>query len=189
MIIRESLRFERSGDPKTSMDIGRYRSSEMFKKIKEFIETNQKRIIGLKIPDFNPNNINQYALDHLLVECARLGNMEYVKYLLSKGANLYCFDHYILIRTADENQYEMAKFLIEMGLNPKKHDSYALYVAKENGNLEMVKLLLQNGARATSKNSSNLYRLHLTNDHKEKDQKAVIDYIKKYMKEVYNKEY
>jgi len=80
------------------------------------------------------------------------GQLELVKYLLEQGADLHVWKDWALRKAAENGHLEVVKYLLEQGANLHAEDDRALQLAAANGQLEVVKCLLEQGANLHAQN-------------------------------------
>ena len=73
-------------------------------------------------------------------------DVETVKLLLDRGADIHACEDYALRRASDKGHTETVKLLLDRGADIHACEDYALRWASDNGHIETVKLLLDNGA-------------------------------------------
>lgn len=84
----------------------------------------------------------------LLIDMAKTGNTEAVKYALDHGADVHAYDNYALRYASSYGHTETVKLLLNHGANVNAYDNCALKWASQNDQTETVKLLLDHGADA-----------------------------------------
>lgn len=90
------------------------------------------------------------GLSHLPHECAaEEGHLEIVKYLVSKGCDIFSDNFYALQSAAYEGHLDVVKYLVSIGGDVTVANSYPIRWASGNGHLEVVKYLLSVGADLT----------------------------------------
>ena len=114
-----------------------YANSEYTQLLEECIKTNDikkiEKVLG------KPKNVYNG-----LYASIELGNIDYVKYFIEKGANQTEQPMNYAIK---KDELEIVKFLVEKGANPTNHINYAI---KQN-KYEIVKYLMDKGARFLNK--------------------------------------
>ena len=85
-------------------------------------------------------------LNQKLIEAAKSGNLEVVKYLVENGADIHAEKDYALRLAAYNGHLDVVKYLVEKGVNIHADGDYSLKLATVNGNLEVVKYLVEKGA-------------------------------------------
>ena len=85
-------------------------------------------------------------IDHALISACANGNLEFVKYLVSHGANIHAQNDRILISVCENGHLEVVKYLIDLGVNINARYDFAVRMASYNGHLEVVKYLVISGA-------------------------------------------
>ena len=84
---------------------------------------------------------------------AKNGDIDTVKYYVSRGIlNIHFNDEIVLRRAAENGHFEIVKYLISNGADIHIHDDHPLRYAVLKGNLEMVKYLISHGANIHSYN-------------------------------------
>ena len=84
--------------------------------------------------------------DEALKSSAAKGHLNVVKYLLERGADIHAQDDKALIESAAKGHLDIVKYLIESGAHIHAQDDYALKLSAYNGHLEVVKYLVERGA-------------------------------------------
>lgn len=108
----------------------------------------------MKCVEFLASHANQESLNLALISLVTEGNLELVKFFLSKGADIHSHDLDItgtpLFWASYAEHLTVAKYLLEKGanINYGRNDTQAtpLYVAASHGTLEIVQFLIENGA-------------------------------------------
>lgn len=118
----------------------------------EFIEYSDPiKDIGIGVEQQVKNfmkSINQeYNLDSALVECARFGKLEFVKYLLNAGADVHAYNDYALSYAAFNGHTKVVKVLLNAGANVRARNNLALYWANTNGHDDIVKIIINHIAK------------------------------------------
>lgn len=72
-----------------------------------------KYLVEIERADIHAND------DYPLRWSAYIGDLETVKYLVSKGANIHAKNNYALVRATEKNHHDVVKFLIENGAIPE----------------------------------------------------------------------
>ena len=85
---------------------------------------------------------NNYAL----ILAAKNGNLEKVRYLVKKGADINAENNESLRWSAINGHLEVVKYLIKKGADINAENNYALKWSSYYGHLEVVKYLLKKGA-------------------------------------------
>jgi ankyrin repeat protein len=85
-------------------------------------------------------------LDHQFVNASHQGNLELVKELLAKGANINAKDDQALIYASSNDHLDVVEYLISKGANIHANDDEALGLASFKGYLNVVKYLISKGA-------------------------------------------
>ena len=76
----------------------------------------------------------------------RYGHLNVVKYLIDQGANIHSGDDYALRDAAYYGHLDVVKYLVEKGADIHVEDDYAFRIAAKNGHLDMVKYMIERGA-------------------------------------------
>jgi ankyrin repeat protein len=134
--VRESLleKFVEDSDPVSDMGIG----------IRADISKWMKSIGEKNIED------DDWALD----VCADQGKLEWVKFLIDKGANIHNGEDAALRWASRNGHLEIVKELLKAGADVNINNSYPLYWASRKGHLDVVKELLSAGADVHAKSKS-----------------------------------
>ena len=104
--------------------------------------------------------------DGYLIQATKDGNLNKVKSLISKGANMNAtkWGWNALIWASYEGHFKIAKYLISKGADVNVKDDFfgntALMNASLNGHFELVKFLVSKGANVNAKNKSGLTALN-----------------------------
>ena len=108
-----------------------------------------KRFLAYGVPINSTLSNEKYSLIHF---ASQFGQMEIVKYLIKKGANINAKNLQgttPLHKAVFYKRNETAKYLIDQGAKINDQDSYkqtALHIAVEVEDLAMIKYLLDQGA-------------------------------------------
>lgn len=129
------------------------RDDELQDKFSEYVENNNLdgliEIYSRGGVDINYKNDNRSTYLHIASDN---GNLDIVKFLISKGCNMYEVDNNgitALDTAVIYNNLNIVEFFISLGIpveDSEEHSESALHMACAQGNLEMIKLLLKNGA-------------------------------------------
>ncbi len=92
------------------------------------------------------NKLDKDILNKMLMEMAKEGNMNGIKYFEIRDADIHADDDLALINAAVNGYLEVVKYLVEHGANIHGHVDWALRWASRNGYLEVVKYLIEHGA-------------------------------------------
>jgi len=84
--------------------------------------------------------------DNALKQAASRGHLEVVKYLVEKGANIHADNNDSLRWAASNGHLEVVKYLVEQGADIHAENEKALRWAVRNGHLEVIKYLIEAGA-------------------------------------------
>lgn len=120
-------------------------------------------------PDTLPSTINYLDDDQkneLLKHFCNVGDLKYVKYLVSKDANIHIDYEYPLCGAVINNHLDIVKYLVSKGANVNISNEYPLCLAVINGYLEIVKYLVSKGANIHMGNEFSL-RQAIENEHLE----------------------
>jgi ankyrin repeat protein len=104
-------------------------------------------------------------MNNELHRCAESGNLERVKQLVERGANIDATDsrgRTALFRARREGHFEIVVYLVEHGANVAHTDSdgmTTLHDACINGNLSLVKYLLDHGSKITERDHEGMTAL------------------------------
>ena len=109
-----------------------------------------------------------------LIKASSDGNLDLVKLLLERGANVNSqnnifYGQTALIRASENGHTEIVKLLSTNGADVNIQDIYgqtALILSSLRGHLEVIKLLLEKGADPFDKNNKNKYPLDLCENEK-----------------------
>lgn len=97
----------------------------------------------MRIKDFN----------YWLKEACRNGNLDVVKYLISRGADIH-HSKDLACRIASQNgKLDIVKYLISIGSNIHAKDDYAFRKACQFNHMPVVKFLVENGANIHANNN------------------------------------
>ena len=77
---------------------------------------------------------------------AEKGDIDMVKFLVEKGADINANDGLALFLAANIGNYDMVKYLVEKGADIHACNDSALCCAAENGSLDVLKFLVEKGA-------------------------------------------
>lgn len=108
-------------------------------------------------------DVNAYMFDAPLVSVARTGNLEAVKYLLERRADLYSTGdsgNNILCAAASGKNVELVRFLLDLGYpvnmkneNIERSGTALLFAAYTENSRDILELLLARGAKMTAKDN------------------------------------
>jgi ankyrin repeat protein len=76
-----------------------------------------------------------------LVECARHGKLDWVKFLIATGANVNAFDNWALQCACLSGYLQIVKELLKAGANPGAQNFLALQYARKKNHTEIIKVL------------------------------------------------
>ncbi len=85
-------------------------------------------------------------LQEQLIDAVDVGNLETVKRLVDRGADIHAGDNSALRWAAGQGHLDIVEFLVGKGANIPAQDEHALRWAANNGHLEVVKYLVEQGA-------------------------------------------
>jgi ankyrin repeat protein len=110
------------------------------------INHSQKQLIKLTndkilIKHFRIVENIKIEIDSLLIEYSRIGQINAVKYLLNKGADIHSLDQLAFRISAEKGYIDLVRLFIEKGIN--YNDATALVWSAYNGHFEVVKFLLE----------------------------------------------
>jgi ankyrin repeat protein len=91
--------------------------------------------------------------DYALRYSSQYGHIEVVKFLVEKGSDIHMCDDYALRYSSQYGHIEVVKFLIGKGANIHASDDYAFKLSSRVGNIEIVKFLFENGANIHAGNN------------------------------------
>jgi ankyrin repeat protein len=81
--------------------------------------------------------------DEAMHFASMMGNLELVKYIVSKGTKV---NDYTLHVASQYGHLELVKYFVSKGVNIESQDNKSLRLASTHGNLEVVKYLVSKGA-------------------------------------------
>ena len=90
--------------------------------------------------------LNIYKGGELLYTAAGEGELEIIKYLVSKGLDIHYENNYAFQEASEKGHLEIVKYLLEHGADIHADDDYALIFASVCGHLEVVKYLVEHRA-------------------------------------------
>lgn len=128
---------------KLNKDFGIYKKLSIPKKYKLEKGLDYKsyyKYITNRLNDFKDN------FDNLLIDSSKKGDLNIVKIVLNKGANINAKDNQALIWASYNGQTEIVKYLVESGANIHAQEDYALELASHTGRIKTVKYLVEAGA-------------------------------------------
>lgn len=117
----------------------------MIQELRDLIEKSKTEEILKKISE-------GIDIDDLLPIACNLKNLEMVKFLVSKGANvkaynkLYNLNQFPLIIACENGDLDIVKYLVEQGCNIHENNEFALKIACEADQFEVIKYLIEKGA-------------------------------------------
>lgn len=161
MIVKETISFERGKEPKDTLDLG------IKQELRDFFKGHP--IMKIDINELNP--------DSLMAQCARFGELQFVKYCCEKLGADPKWDNCWGFRWAAENgHFDVVKYLVEnydIDINASR--GWALRFAADRGHKELVQYLLDHGAKPNINNGQAL---------KWASTQEIRDLIKKYNKDI-----
>ena len=90
--------------------------------------------------------MNQEELNQKLIEHAKEGKLDLVKFLVEKGTDIHVQDVYSLKYASCFGYLELVQYLVEQGADIHTENNCALRWATENNHLDVVKYLVEKGA-------------------------------------------
>jgi len=100
----------------------------------------------------NPGEPKKWKTHRIILGKRRKIDLEVIKELIEKGANIHADDDHALRWASSEGHFGVVKFLIEKGSNVHADNDYALIWASYNGHLGVVKFLIEKGANVHADN-------------------------------------
>ena len=94
--------------------------------------------------------------NNLLIESARRGDLERVKSLVERGADIHAKHDAALVTSARNGHFDIVKYLVESGADIHALDDAALRKSAAKGHLEIVKYLIERGADIHAQNEQAL---------------------------------
>ena len=110
--------------------------------------------------------MNQEKLNKELIEYAKNGNLNFIKSLIEKGADIHTNNNESLRVAVNNNHLEVVKYLVAKGADIHFENNWILRIASERGHLGVVKYLVEKGADIHTNNDEFL-RLAAKNNHLE----------------------
>ncbi len=147
------------------------------------ITTNDKYKILIRACIYNKLNIVQllfetdnldihYHDDAPLRVASENGNLDIVKYLVQKGANVHAKNDDALSWALENKKYDVVLFLVKNGANVNLHDDEALNIfINAEKTLNDIKFLVEHGADVTARNNSFLLTAYRRN------RQDLVDYL------------
>jgi len=90
---------------------------------------------------------NEWRANKIILGKKRnLSDLDTIKYLISKGANINSFGGQILEWASAMNHFDIVQYLVRNGADIHAFDDHALIMACEYGNLKVVEFLISKGA-------------------------------------------
>jgi len=80
-------------------------------------------------------------LDWLLIDASKMGNLEWVKSLIDRGADVQGGSNYPLRNASEFGHLKVVKYLVSKGAYIHAFDDELLYWSAHNGHTEVVKFL------------------------------------------------
>ena len=109
------------------------------------IPCNSSQLGHLEIVRHLIEKVGGYNINDSLRWASLRGQLEVVKYLVSKGADIHVFDEISLRWASEEGHLETVKYLIENGADIHALNDFSLMSAVRNGHLHVVKYLIEHG--------------------------------------------
>ena len=94
-------------------------------------------------------------LNKAFLKAASNGELEEIKYLISKGADIHFMNDEALVWAAENGHLDIVKYLVEQGLNIHAKNEALIYAA-HLGRLDIVKYLVNQGANIFANNNDAL---------------------------------
>lgn len=82
----------------------------------------------------------------ILLEKAKEGEIEVVKYLVSLGGDIHAYNDGALRWSAENGHLDVVKYLVSLGADINVEEGYVLRWSAHNGHLEVVEYLISQGA-------------------------------------------
>jgi len=95
-------------------------------------------------------------LNARLISSAERGNLNIVKKMLEKGADIHAQDDEALITSTRKGHFNIVKYLVESGADIHAGIDRALIISAIGGHLDIVKYLVDNGAHVTARDNEAL---------------------------------
>ena len=105
----------------------------------------------------NPKEKQMSSLNLLLVKKAEKGDLNEVKYLVEKGADIHAESEYALRMSARYGRLNVVKYLVEKGADINANSDNALEESALSGHLSIVKFLVEKGADIHAHNENALW--------------------------------
>lgn len=105
-----------------------------------------------EINEFVTNNLNN--IDKKLLDAAKNGYFQIVKYLISNGANINAVNmlgQYVLSIAVIKGYLPIVKYIILKGANIHRNNNELLQYAVQKGHLNIIKYLVEHGANINAK--------------------------------------
>jgi hypothetical protein len=96
-----------------------------------------------KILERGENVDIHYKDDLAIVRAAEVGNLDIIKYLVEKGADVNAQSGAPMTASVDGGHLDNVKYLIENGADLKINEYSDLYLAAERGNIDMIKYFIE----------------------------------------------
>jgi ankyrin repeat protein len=106
-----------------------------------------------------PLNKREYImnLNDQLVEAAEAGDLEVVKYLVTKGVDVTNGENHAVQLASQNGHIDMVKYLISQGADINAGGNHVVSLASWGGHLEMVKFLVSQGANVNASDNNALF--------------------------------
>jgi ankyrin repeat protein len=101
--------------------------------------------------DMKLNSLDINNIDVQLWVCAKYGRLEFIKYLLDKGADIHKSSDRALRWATKKQHYYIVEFLLNNGADVHAYNEGALLLAEDNKDRKMINLLKKYGAENPDK--------------------------------------
>ena len=81
-----------------------------------------------------------------IIQPAKNGHLEVVKYLVSQGADVILYGNFAVQYASMNGHIEVVKYLISQGANVRTENDFSTLYASDFGHLEIVKYLVSQGS-------------------------------------------
>nr|WBF70285.1 hypothetical protein [Megavirus caiporensis] len=140
--------------------------------IKNFIGNGYSYILGYIYKPISSIEDNiDYLQNSLCINC-RHGNLEKVKELVNKGADVKARDNCAIRWASEYGHLDVVKYLIDQGADITGSGSYAIVSASRYGHIEIVKYLVSQGIDVKILNNYTIRSAKKNNHH------DVVEYLK-----------